>query len=212
MIRRREVITLLGGAAAAWPLASRAQEATRVYTLGAIIPVGRNTPAIEAFFDEMRLFGFIEGKNLAVLPNGFGVRNDELAERAKALVDAAPDVIISGPDNYTRVLQQATHTIPLVAMTEDMLRAGFVGSLARPSLSTESSSAIERRILGYETAYAVDEISMPPVDRVACERSICIERRRGRKRARTGSGLSISPSVTLRAPVGTSTSHARGLH
>jgi ABC-type uncharacterized transport system substrate-binding protein len=132
-MRRREFITLLGGAAAAWPLAARAQAASRVYRLGAVIPVGRNTPAIEAFFDEMRMFGFIEGKNLAVLPNGFGVRNDELAERAKALVDAAPDVIISGPDNYTRVLQQATHTIPLVAMTEDMLRAGFVASLARPS-------------------------------------------------------------------------------
>ena len=62
-MKRRDFISLLGGAAA-WPVAARAQEASRVYTLGAIIPVGRNTPAIEAFFDEMRLFGFIEGKNL----------------------------------------------------------------------------------------------------------------------------------------------------
>jgi putative tryptophan/tyrosine transport system substrate-binding protein len=116
-MKRREFITLLGGAVAAWPLAARAQEADRLYRLGAIIPVGRETPAIVAFFDEMRLFGFVEGKNLAVVPNGFGVRNDELVERAKALVNAAPDVIISGPDNYTRVLQQATRTIPLVAMT-----------------------------------------------------------------------------------------------
>ena len=89
--------------------------------MGALIPVGRQTPGIVAFFDEMRLFGFAEGQNLAVLPNGFGVRNDELAGRAEALVKAAPDVIISGPDNYTRVLQQATRTIPLVAMTEDMV-------------------------------------------------------------------------------------------
>ena len=63
-------LTLLGGAAAAWPLTARTQEATRVDTLGAVIPVGGTTPAIDAFFDEMRLFGFIEGKNLAVLPNG----------------------------------------------------------------------------------------------------------------------------------------------
>ena len=134
-IRRREFITLLGGAAVAWPLAARAQEPGRVYRLGAMIPAARQTPAVIAFFDEMRLFGFIENQNLVVLTNGFGVRNDELVERAEALIKAAPDVIISGPDNYTRVLQQQTRTIPLVAMTEDMLRAGLVASLSRPGPS-----------------------------------------------------------------------------
>jgi ABC-type uncharacterized transport system substrate-binding protein len=131
MIRRRDFITLVGGAAA-WPVAVRAQEPGRVYRLGAMIPAGRDTSAVSAFFDEMRLFGFIEGQNLMVLPNGFGIRNDELVERAEALIKAAPDAIISGPDNYTRVLQQLTRTIPLVSMTEDMLRAGLVGSLSRP--------------------------------------------------------------------------------
>jgi hypothetical protein len=82
-MKRREFITLLGGAAA-WPLAARAQESGRVYRLGAMIPAGRQTPAVIAFFDEMRLFGFIENQNLIVLPNGFGVRNDELVERAEA--------------------------------------------------------------------------------------------------------------------------------
>ena len=158
-MKRRDFISLLGGAAA-WPVAARAQEASRVYTLGAIIPVGRNTPAIEAFFDEMRLFGFIEGKNLAVLPNGFGVRNDELAERAKALVDAAPDVIISGPDNYTRVLQQATHTIPLVAMTEDMLRAGFVGSLARPSGNVTGISLLSPELDGKRQDILIEAVPL----------------------------------------------------
>jgi putative tryptophan/tyrosine transport system substrate-binding protein len=101
----------------------------------------RTKTAIIAFFDEMRLFGFIEGQNLMVLPNGFGVGNDELVERAEALVKAAPDVIISGPDNYTRVLQQRTLTIPLVAMTEDM-RSGQGSSLRSPdraAISRESA-------------------------------------------------------------------------
>jgi putative tryptophan/tyrosine transport system substrate-binding protein len=156
-MRRREFITLLGGAAA-WPLAAQSQEAGRVYRLGAMIPVGRETPAIVAFFDEMRFFGFVEGKNLAVLPNGFGVRNDELAERAKALVDAAPDVIMSGPDNYTRVLQQATRTIPLVAMTEDMVRAGFVDSLARPSSNITGISLLSPELDGKRQEILVEAV------------------------------------------------------
>src|SRR5262245_50489238 len=130
--KRREFISLLGGAGAAWPMAARAEEPGRIHRLAAIIPVGRQTPAIVAFFDEMRLFGFTEGQNLVVLPNGFGIRNDELAARADALVTAEADVVVSGPDNYTRVLQQLTRTIPLVAMTEDMVRAGLVNSLSRP--------------------------------------------------------------------------------
>ena len=119
-----------------------------MYRLGAMIPSGQQSPAIAAFFDEMRLFGFIEGQNLTVLPNGFGVRNDELDERAEALVKAAPDVIISGPDNYTRVLQQRTRTIPLVAMTEDMLRAGLVNSLARPGGNITGISVLSPELDG----------------------------------------------------------------
>jgi putative tryptophan/tyrosine transport system substrate-binding protein len=147
-VKRREFITVFGGAAAAWPLGARAQEPGRTYRLGAVIPVGRQAPAIMAFFDEMRLFGFVEGQNLTVLPNGFDVRNDELAERADAVVKAAPDAIISGPDNYTRVLQQLTRTIPLVAMTEDMVRAGLVVSLARPGGNTTGISLLSPELDG----------------------------------------------------------------
>src|SRR5262245_7821053 len=84
-LNRRGFAALVAGAGLA-PLAAAAQERGRVYRLGAMIPVGRETPGIMAFFDEMRLFGFVDGQNLAVLANGFGVRNDELAERAEALV------------------------------------------------------------------------------------------------------------------------------
>jgi putative ABC transport system substrate-binding protein len=147
-LNRREFLTLLGGAAVAWPHAARAQEPGRIYRLGAMIPAGRQAPAVTAFFDEMRLLGFVEGQNLAVLPNGFDVRNDELAERADALVKAAPDAIISGPDNYTRVLQQLTRTIPLIAMTEDMVAAGLVASLARPGGNTTGISLLSPEVDG----------------------------------------------------------------
>jgi len=147
-IGRREFIALAGGAAALAPLAARSQEAGRVYRLGSMVPVERQSPGVAAFFDEMRVFGFVEGQNLIVLPNGFGLTNDRLAERAEALVKAAPDVIISGPDSYTRALQQLTRTIPLIAMTEDMVAAGLVVSLARPGGNTTGISLLSPELDG----------------------------------------------------------------
>jgi putative ABC transport system substrate-binding protein len=78
MIGRRHFITLLGGAAA-WPLAARAQEDGRTYRLGFLLPAARQTPPMEAFFDELRLNGFVEGKNLVVVP-GFEATDNNLAE------------------------------------------------------------------------------------------------------------------------------------
>jgi hypothetical protein len=66
-MRRRNFISLVGGAAAAWPLAARAQQAGRIYRLGFLIPAGRQAPAVLALFDELRSNGFIEGQNLRSL-------------------------------------------------------------------------------------------------------------------------------------------------
>ena len=131
-LKRREFITLVGGAAAAWPLKARAQEAGRSYRLGFLIPIPRETPAIAVFFDELRVNGFIEGQNLTVVPGGFDVRNEQLAEQAAALVKAAPDAIVAGPELPLHALQELTHTVPLIGMAEDMVAAGLAASLARP--------------------------------------------------------------------------------
>jgi putative ABC transport system substrate-binding protein len=147
-LRRREFITLLGGAAAAWPLAVRAQEAGRVYRLGFLVPHAREAPWIVALFDELRLSGFIEGQNLIVVPDGFNARDDQLAERVAAIVNAAPDAIVSGADLATRALQQATRTIPLIGMTEDMVAAGLVDSLARPGGNTTGISLLSPELDG----------------------------------------------------------------
>src|SRR5215467_16402709 len=101
-MRRREFITLLGGAAASWPLAVRAQEPGRTYRLGFLLPTARQTPQVEAFFDELRLNGFVEGKNLVVIPGGFEATDDNLAERAATLINATPDVIVAGPASPLR--------------------------------------------------------------------------------------------------------------
>ena len=66
-----------------WPLAARAQEPGRTYRIGFLLPGVRELPATVAFFDEMRLNGFVEGQNLAVIPGGFAVRDEQLAKRLR---------------------------------------------------------------------------------------------------------------------------------
>jgi putative tryptophan/tyrosine transport system substrate-binding protein len=101
-VKRRDFIALIGGAAAAWPLAARAQQAGRSYRLGILAPSGPGAPPIVAFFDELRRSGFIEGQNLTVIPGGLGIRDDQNAEFAAALVKAAPDVIGDRPCHQRR--------------------------------------------------------------------------------------------------------------
>jgi putative ABC transport system substrate-binding protein len=147
-LSRRELITLLGGTAAAWPIAARSQEPGRTYRLGFLIPAPRETAAAAAFFDELHLHGFIEGQNLTVLPGGFDVRNEQLAEHAAALVKAAPDAIVTGPELPMRVLQAATRTVPLIGMSEDMVAAGLVASFARPGGNTTGISLLSPELDG----------------------------------------------------------------
>src|SRR5687768_15772366 len=126
-MRRRGFLAFAGGAAAAWPLTARAQQpAGRSYRVGFMVPAGRDSSGVVAFFDELRLFDLIEGQNLEVVPGGFDVRNDELVERATAVVNAKPDVIVCGPDLYASTLQRTSSTVPIVTMTEDILAAGLV--------------------------------------------------------------------------------------
>ena len=100
-MRRCEFITLIGGEAlfVACPFAVGAQEAGRTYRPGFLLPSPRQAPAGLAFLDELRLNAFAEGENLIVIPGGFEATDDRLAERAATLINAAPDVIVSGPES-----------------------------------------------------------------------------------------------------------------
>jgi putative ABC transport system substrate-binding protein len=115
-------------------LATRAgaQENRRVYRLGLLIPVSRDVPAVAAFFDELSLHGISEGQNLTVIVRQHGSTREQLQQSVAALVDAAPDVIIGGPELPLSALKAATRVIPIVGMSEDMIAEGLVTSLARP--------------------------------------------------------------------------------
>ena len=80
-MRRREFITLLGGAAA-WPITARIQEAGRTYRLGFVFPIGRQAPPVVAFLDELRLNGFIERQNITAVAGSFGLEGRPFAEPA----------------------------------------------------------------------------------------------------------------------------------
>jgi putative tryptophan/tyrosine transport system substrate-binding protein len=140
MIGRRDFIMLLGGAAAAWPLAARAQQPERVRRIGVLVPL---PPIVFVpFFSELRRDGFIEGQNLSVDRRGFDVNYDEFSAIAAELVKAGPDVILCGGDAAIRTAQAATSSVPIVAITDDMVGAGLVRSLAHPGGNTTGVSIL----------------------------------------------------------------------
>jgi putative ABC transport system substrate-binding protein len=133
-MRRREFITLIGGAAVAWPLAARAQQPGPVRRIGmlvggAAVASGKN---VAAFRDGLQKLGWTDGRNVR-FNDRFGLGAEELRTYAAELVGITPDLILAGNASALVPLQQATRTIPIVfANVPDPLANGFVTSLARP--------------------------------------------------------------------------------
>ena len=141
-MRRREFIALMG-ASVAWPFAALAQEPGRTYRLGCLWSSPRgDDPAYKAFFDELRRRGFIEGQNLTIEYRAYGQHVDLIPQYAVELVKARVDVIAVSGDETVRAVQQATKTIPIVAIVGDMLGSGLVTSLARPDGNTTGVSIL----------------------------------------------------------------------
>ena len=130
-MKRREFITLLGGAAA-WPLAARAQQAGKIHKVGYLSP---SLPSVYSplLFDDLRELGWIEGKNVTFEYRFAENRLERLPELASELVRLNVDVIVGVGTLGPLAAKRATTTIPIVMLSAgDPLGTGLVDSLARP--------------------------------------------------------------------------------
>jgi putative tryptophan/tyrosine transport system substrate-binding protein len=152
-VRRREFITLLGGATASWPVAARAQQPARLPTIGFL---GTTTASAwkawtAAFVERLRELGWIEGRNVAVEYRWAEAHNERFAEIASEFVRLNVDVIVTG-GNAALAVKQTTSVIPIIfVLAVDPVRMGLVASLARPSgnvtgLSNQQTDAPGKRL------------------------------------------------------------------
>jgi putative ABC transport system substrate-binding protein len=134
-LKRREFITLLGSAAAAWPLGARAQSSGKVYRIG-FLGVTSHTEyrrQVDAVHTGLRRLGYEEGKNIAIHYRWAEGRYDRLPELAAELVKFNVDVIVTHSTPGTRAAKQATSSIPIVvAAVVDPVDVGLVASVVRP--------------------------------------------------------------------------------
>jgi ABC-type uncharacterized transport system substrate-binding protein len=136
-MRRRDFITLLGGSAAAWPLAARAQQADRVRRVGIFMDLAEQDAEgqtrVAAFRKGLHDLGWIEGRNVRFDTRWTGGDPARMRRLAAEIVGLAPEVIMNGGLPTLVAMQQETRTIPIVfAQVLDPVGAGFVESLARP--------------------------------------------------------------------------------
>jgi putative tryptophan/tyrosine transport system substrate-binding protein len=153
MMRRREFITLLGGAAAAWPLAARAQQGERVRVIGVLLNTAADDMVFQtrvgAFLQGLALLGWTIGRNVRIEVRWSGGKADEARRYATELAALAPDVILAHGVSSVRPLLQATRTVPIVfPIASDPVGAGLVESLARPGGNATGFMSFEYTLSG----------------------------------------------------------------
>ena len=137
-MQRREFITLIGGAAAAWPIAALAEQPDRVRRIGVLFGSAADDPEHQArfaaFLQGLAQLGWADGRNMRIDTRWATTNPDEIRRQAAELVALAPDVILAATGTATVApLLQATRIVPIVfALIIDPVGAGFVASLAQP--------------------------------------------------------------------------------
>lgn len=146
-MRRRTALVSLA-AATLLPAATRAQEAGRTYRVGAVITVPRTDTTISTVLEELNRQGFVEGRNLVVDPRGMSLRADQMDAVARQVAESGVDLILTGGGAATRAAQAATRTIPILAITDDMVAEGLASSLANRSGNTTGMSLLATELDG----------------------------------------------------------------
>jgi putative ABC transport system substrate-binding protein len=203
MMERRRFITLLGGAAAAWPLAATAQQSERMRRIGVLMHLPENDPEaqarVRALLQGLQELGWIEGRNVRI-DYRFGAADVDSSRRyAAELIALAPDVIQASGTGPMAALHEATRTVPIVfAQVPDPVNAGFVDSLARPGGNATGFSVFEEYGSSGKWLELLKEIA-PQVTRVAVLRDPTIAAGIGQ----TGAIQSVAPSLGVQvSPVG----------
>jgi putative tryptophan/tyrosine transport system substrate-binding protein len=151
-IGRREFLATLGGAAAAWPLPARAQQAERVRRIGLLMGVADDRDGqarVTAFKQGLQELGWTDGGNIQIETRFGGADAGRIRSHAAELVALAPDVIVGQTTPVIRALRQATSSIPIiVAAVNDPVEQGFVSSLAHPGGNITGFSFIDFQMVG----------------------------------------------------------------
>jgi putative ABC transport system substrate-binding protein len=152
-MRRREFITLLGGAAATWPLAARAQQGERMRRIGILLPAAADDAEFQArvgaFLQALALLGWTIGRNVRIDTRWATANAADIRRHAAELAALAPDVILAQGASTVGPLLQATRTVPIVfPVVGDPVAAGFVDSLARPGGNATGFMSYEYSLSG----------------------------------------------------------------
>jgi putative ABC transport system substrate-binding protein len=152
-MQRREFITLLGGAVAAWPLSARAQQGERMRRVGIILPAASGDAVYQArvgaFLQELGQLDWTIGRNVRIDTRWATTNAAEIRRHAAELAALAPDVILAFGTSTVGPMLQATRTVPIVfPVAGDPVGAGFVDSLARPGGNATGFLSFEYGISG----------------------------------------------------------------
>ncbi len=152
-MKRREFITLVGGAVAAWPLAARAQQAERVRRIGVIVPATADNPDFQAFvgafLQGLGQLGWTIGRNVRIDIRWATTNVSEVRRHAAELAATTPEVIVAHGSSTVGPLLQATRTVPVVfPIVVDPVGAGLVQSLARPGGNATGFMSFEYSLSG----------------------------------------------------------------
>jgi putative tryptophan/tyrosine transport system substrate-binding protein len=191
-MKRREFITLVGGTAAAWPLAARAQRGEPVRRIGILLSSGAGDPQFQgwvaAFLQALALAGWTVGHNVRIDIRWATGHDAEIRRHATELAALAPDVILAHGASTVRPLLQVTRTVPIVfPVAVDPVGAGFVRSLARPGGNVTGFMTVEYS-MGGKWLELLKQIA-PEVTRVAVLRDPA-----------QGSGISEFAAIQAVAP------------